>query len=76
MVTDIPTNHFVLLLNSKLFCAKAKKHTFPELERKTPDSIGAKLVIASTALRAKRNRHLGDLMRCCEAWEPGDWQCF
>ena len=32
--------------------------------------MGAKLLTASTALRAHRNRHLGTLMRCCEAWEP------
>ena len=31
---------------------------------------GAKLLIASTALRAYRNRHLGTLMHCCEAWGP------
>ena len=43
--------------------------------RKTPDSIGAKLLIASTALRAYRNRHLGTLMRCCEAWKPVE-DCF
>ena len=30
---------------------------------------------ASTALRACRNRHLGTLMRCCEAWEPVE-KCF
>ena len=32
--------------------------------------MGAKLLIASTALRAYRNGHLGTLMRCCEAWKP------
>ena len=26
--------------------------------------------ITCTALRAYRNRHLGTLMRCCEAWKP------
>ena len=49
---------------------KAKKQTVRELSRKTPDSIGAKLLIASTAWRAYRNKHLGTLMRCCEAWKP------
>ena len=37
-------------------------------EFKTPDSAGAKLVIASTALRVFGKRHLGALMRCCKAW--------
>ena len=41
-----------------------------ELSRETPDCTGAKLLITSTALRAYRNRHLGTLMRCCEASEP------
>ena len=54
---------------------KAKKQTVRELSRKTPDSMGAKLLIASTASRAFRNRHLGTLMRCCEAWEPVG-KCF
>ena len=66
---------FCALAEFKVICAKAKKHTFRELESKTPDSTGSKLVIASTALRAYRNRHLGALMRCCEAWEPVG-QCF
>ena len=38
-------------------------------------SLGAKLLTASSALRAYRNRHLGTLMRCCEAWEPVG-KCF
>ena len=37
--------------------------------------MGAELLIASTALRAYRNRHLGTLMRCCEAWKPIE-NCF
>ena len=49
---------------------KAKKQTIRELSRKTLDSIGAKLLIASTALRAYRKRHLGTFMRCCETWKP------
>ena len=53
-----------------LFLKRPKKHTARELSRKAPDSLGAELLIASTALRAYRNRHLGTLMRCCEAWEP------
>ena len=46
-----------------------------ELSMQTPDCIGAKLLITSTALRAYRNRHLGTLMRCCEAWKPVE-DCF
>ena len=42
----------------------------PEPNSVAPDSIGAKLLIASTAVCAYRNRHLGTLMRCCEAWKP------
>ena len=49
--------------------------TIRELSRKTPDCIGAKLPIATSALRAYRNRHLGTLMRCCEAWQPIE-DCF
>ena len=45
------------------------------LSRQTPDCIGAKFLIISTALRAYRNRHLGTLMRCCEAWKPVE-DCF
>ena len=54
---------------------KASKQTIRELSRKTLDSIGAKLFVACTALRAYRNRHLGTLMRCCEAWKPIE-NCF
>ena len=60
---------FCALAEFKVLLNKAKKQTVRELSRKTPDSIGAKLLIASTALRAHRNRHLGTLMRCCEAWK-------
>ena len=58
---------FCAISEFKVICEQAKKQAFHELARKTPDSLGAKLVIASTALRAYRNRHLGALMRCCEA---------
>ena len=57
------------------FLEKAKRLTVSELLRKTPDSLGAKLLTASTALRAYRNRHLGTIMRCCEAWDPVG-ECF
>ena len=46
-----------------------------ELSRQTPDCIGAKLLITTTALRAYRNRHLGTLIRCREAWKPIE-DCF
>ena len=59
---------FCTLAEFKVLVNKAQKQTVRELSRKTPDSIGAKLLIASTALRAYRNRHLGTLMRCCEAY--------
>ena len=49
--------------------------TIHELSRKIPDSIGATLFIASTALRVYRNRHLGTLTQCCEAWTPIE-DCF
>ena len=58
------------LAEFKVLLQKAKRLTSRELSRKTPDCIGAKLPIASTVLRASRNRHLGTLMRCCEAWKP------
>ena len=61
---------FSALADFKAVLEKAEKQTVRELSRKTPDSLGAKLLIASTALRACRNRHLWTLMRCCEAWKP------
>ena len=65
-----PADPWGALADNKTILAKARKRTVRELLRKTPDSLGAKLLTASTALRAHRNRHLGTLMRCCEAWEP------
>ena len=59
----------------KVLLQRAKKQTIRELSRKTPDSNGAKLLMASAALRAYRNKHLGTLMRCCEAWKPIE-DCF
>ena len=61
--------------NSKFFLKRLRSRRFVNSHGKTPDSIGAKLFIASTALRAYRNRHLGTLMRCCEAWKPVE-DCF
>ena len=66
---------FCALAEFKVLLHKAKKMTKRELSRQTPDCIGAKLLITSTALRAYRNRHLGTLMRCCEAWKPIE-DCF
>ena len=59
----------------KVVLQEAKKQTIRELPRKTPDCIGAKHLISSTALRLYRNRHLATLMRCCEAWKPIE-NCF
>ena len=53
----------------------AGKQTHHEHLRNIPGTLGPKLLIASTALRAYRNRHLGTLMRCCVAWEPVG-KCF
>ena len=61
---------FAALADFKVILEKARKQTKLELLRNTPGSLGAKLLTASTALRAHRNRHLGFLMHCCEAWEP------
>ena len=66
---------FCALAELKVLLHEAKKMTKRELSRQTPDCIGAKLLIGSTALRAYRNRHLGTLMRCCEAWKPIE-DCF
>ena len=60
---------FCALAEFEVLLHKAKKITKRELSKHTPDCIGAKLLITSTALRAHRNRHLGTLMRCCEAWK-------
>ena len=61
---------FCALAKFKVLLHKAKKMTKLELSRQTPDCIGAKFLITSTALHAYRNRHLGTLMRCCDAWKP------
>ena len=66
---------FCALVEFKVLLQKAKEVTTRELLKQTPDCIGAKLLITSTALRAFRNRHLGTLMRCCEAWKPVE-DCF
>ena len=61
---------FCALAEFEVLLHKAKKITKRELSKHTPDCIGAKLLITTTALRAYRNRHLGTIMRCCEAWKP------
>ena len=68
-------NPFGPLPEFKVVLERAQKQTSRELSRKTPDSIGTKLFVACTALRAYRNTHLGTLMRCCEAWKPIE-NCF
>ena len=52
MATDTLMNLSVLLLRSKPFANRPRTRPFREIERKTPDCTSAKLVIASTALRA------------------------
>ena len=66
---------FCALAEFKVLLHKAMKISKRELSRQTPDCIGAKLLITSAVLRAYRNRHLGTLMRCCEAWKPIE-DCF
>ena len=66
---------FCALAEFKVLLHQARRMTQCELSRQTPDCIGAKLLITSTALRAYRNRHLGTLMRCCETWKPIE-DCF
>ena len=62
---SLKTRSFCALAELKVLLNKAKKMTCRELSRKTPDSIGAKLLIPSTALRAYRKKHPGTLLRCC-----------
>ena len=66
-----PDEPFAALADFKMIIEKARKRTRHELLRNTPDSPGDKLLIAATAMRASSNRHLGTLMHCCAAWEPG-----
>ena len=70
-----PDDPFVALADFKVILEKVRERTVHELLRETPGSPAAKLLTASTALRAYRNRHLGTLMHCCEAWEPVG-KCF
>ena len=60
---------FAALADFKLIIDKARKQAHRELMRNTPGSLSAKLLIAATAMRAYRNRHLGTLMhnhrKCC-----------
>ena len=70
-----PDDPFAALADFKELLEKVGKQTHHELLRNTPGSLGANLLIASTALRAHTNRHLGTLMRCCAAWEPVG-KCF
>ena len=64
-----PEDPFGALADLKVILEKARKRIVHELQRGTPSSLGAKLLAASTASRAYRNRHLGTLMHCCEEWE-------
>ena len=51
-----PGDPFAALADFKVILEKALKRTVHELLRKTPGRLGAKLLSASTALRAYRNR--------------------
>ena len=66
---------FAALADFKQIVERAKKLTRHELLRSTLVSPGAKLLIAATAMRAYRKRHLGTLMHSCAAWDPVG-QCF
>ena len=70
-----PPDPSFALAEFKVLLHKAKKMTKRELSRQTPDCIGAKLLIASAALRSYGNRNLGALMRFCEAWKLVE-DCF
>ena len=70
-----PDDPFPALADFKLITEKVRKLPHRELLRSTPGSFGAKLLIASTAVRAYRDRHLGTMVHCCEAWEPVG-KCF
>ena len=54
-----PDDPSAALADFKVILEKARKLTHHELLRNTPDCLGTKLLIASTAWRAYRNRHLG-----------------
>ena len=64
---------FVALADFKVILEIVRKRTVREVPRKTPGKSQA--LIASTALRVCRNRRLGTLIHCCEAWEPVG-KCF
>ena len=70
-----PEEPFAAQADSKQIIEKARKLTRRELLRNAPVSPGAKLLIAATGLCGERNRNLGILMHCCEAWDPVG-QCF
>ena len=67
VILSIYPSPICALAEFEVLLHKTKKMTSRELSRQTPDCIGAELLLTSTALCAYRNRHLGILMRCCEA---------
>ena len=69
-INKILKTHLPLSLNLRSILRKPENGPFASFSRRTPDSLRAKLLVASTALRAYRNRHLGTLILCCEASEP------
>ena len=62
---------FAALADFKVILEKVRRTDSSwTLTQHTPGSSGTKFLIASTALRALKNRHLNTLMHCCEACEP------
>ena len=70
MTIGTPDEPFATVADFKIIIEKIRKQAHRELLRNTRGSPSAKLLIAATAMRAYRNRHLGTLLRCCAAWEP------
>ena len=63
--------HFGALAEFKVVLEKTKKQTIIEFSRKTLDSLGAFFFLNRIyCIGAHRNRHLGTVIRCFEAWKP------
>ena len=72
-ITYTLKTHFGALADFEIILQKARMRTVRELTRKTPGSLGAKLLTASTALRAYRNRHLGERHSCDAVKRGNPW---
>ena len=64
-----PSEAFSALADFNVLVCQAKARARSDLLRASPTTHGAKLLVAATAVRAYRNRHLSTLIRCCEVWE-------